>query len=292
MKTTCQSEFGKIKSAVIKRAKDAFVSDQLLEAQWRGLHFLGKPDLTAAINEFEEFESIVANDGATLFHLPPDETVSLDSMYCRDAAVATDHGMVLCNMGKASRVHEPEALRRFFAEHHFEVLGQIKNPGTLEGGDCAWVDANTLAVGESYRTNSEGIEQLQRILAPFGVKIIVVSLSHYKGPNDVFHLMSIFSPIDRDLAVVFSPLMPLGFRNDLLRRGFKLVEVLDAEFESMGCNVLAIAPRKCVLLKGNPKTKALLEKVGCDVFEYDGQEISLKGGGGPTCLTRPLQRVI
>ena len=84
--------------------------------------------------------------------------------------------------------------------------------------------------------------------------------------------------------------MPIVFRNYLLGRGYELVEVPDEEFDSMGCNVLALAPRICLMVDGNPKTRAALEKAGCKVYVYQGNEISVKGGGGPTCLTRPLQR--
>src|SRR6476620_11376368 len=100
--------------------------------------------------------------------------------------------------------------------------------------------------------------------------------------------MSIISPIDVDLAVVYSPLMSVPFREYLLDRGVSLVEVPDEEFATMGANVLAIAPRRAVMLRGNPITRRRLEQAGADVFEYDGQHISMMGGGGPTCLTRPL----
>jgi N-dimethylarginine dimethylaminohydrolase len=147
-------------------------------------------------------------------------------------------------------------------------------------------------VGHTYRTNPEGIRQLTSLLAPLGVEVISVPLPHYKGPSDVFHLMSILSPVDKDLAVVYSPLMPIPFRELLLQRGYRLVEVPDEEFESMGCNVLALGPRNCLMVAGNPKTKAGLEAAGCRVTEYQGAEISVKGGGGPTCLTRPILRIV
>mgnify|MGYP003840249515 FL=1 len=120
--------------------------------------------------------------------------------------------------------------------------------------------------------------------------MIVVELPHYKGKSDVFHLMSILSPVDKNLAVVYSPLMPIKFRDELLKRGFELIEVPDEEFESMGCNVLAVAPRQCIMVEGNPKTQKLLENAGCEVTVYRGKDISVKGGGGPTCLTRPMLR--
>ena len=187
---------------------------------------------------------------------------------------------------------EPSAQRKAFELNGIPVLGAIRAPGTLEGGDVAWLNEKTLAVGHTYRTNLEGIRQLKAFLSPHGVEVIVADLPHYRGVQDVFHLMSILSPVEKDLAVVYSPLMPIRFRNLLLDMGYKLVEVPEDEFVSMGCNVLAIGPRKCIMVEGNPKTQAVLEKAGCEVFTYKGLEISVKGGGGPTCLTRPLKRLV
>jgi len=193
-------------------------------------------------------------------------------------------------MGKAARVQEPLAEKKAFEANGIAVLGSIIAPGTVEGGDVAWLDEHTLAVGHTYRTNEEGIRQLTALLQPLDVQVITVELPHYKGPSDVFHLMSILSPVDTNIAVVYSPLMPITFRNLLLQRGFQLVEVPEEEFESMGCNVLALAPGVCLMVDGNPKTKAALEAAGCKVIVYKGEEISVKGGGGPTCLTRPVSR--
>lgn len=292
MKNTCHSEYGNLKSVFIKTAKAAFVNNKLLAQQWRELNYLSQPNFEKAIEEYGQFEKLLKQNGTNIYYLPQDDTVTIDSIYCRDAAIATDAGMIICNMGKLGRKNEPEAERKIFLENDLPILGSTETPGTLEGGDVAWLDEKTLAVGHSYRTNLEGIRQLKEMLKPLGVEVITVPLPHYKGQSDVFHLMSILSPVDKDLAVVYSPLMPIIFRQELLQRGFQLVEVPDEEFESMGCNVLAIAPRKCLMVKGNPKTKMALEQAGCEVFEYEGEEISVKGGGGPTCLTRPFQRFL
>jgi N-dimethylarginine dimethylaminohydrolase len=291
MTRTAHSEFGKLQSLFIKKAADAFVNDLHLEKEWQQLNYLGKPDFNKAVVEYATFESILKNHGATIYHLPQNEQVNMDSIYCRDAAIATNKGMIICNMGKAARNNEPPAEQKAFIENKIAVLGTITAPGTVEGGDVAWLDENTLAVGHTYRTNEDGIEQLRALLKPIGVEVVVTSLPHYKGTSDVFHLMSIFSPVDKNLAVVYSPLIPIAFRNLLLKRGYELIEVPDDEFESMGCNVLALAPRECLMVAGNSKTKSLLEKAGCKVIEYNGSEISVKGGGGPTCLTRPVERV-
>jgi len=290
MKTTHQSEYGKLKSVFIKRPSEAFVNENQVAAQWKELNFLSKPDLAKAEIEYQDFEKKITQLGAATLTLPVDASVTMDSIYCRDAAVATDYGMILCNMGKLARKNEPAAERKAFEHHRINILGTITHPGTLEGGDVAWIDEHTLAVGHTYRTNWEGIRQLKQLVEPHGIQVWVAEMPHYKGPSDVFHLMSVLSPVDKNLAVVYSPLMPISFRNGLLDRGFSFVEVPDAEWDSMGCNVLAIAPREVIMVKGNPITKQRLMDAGCIVHEYEGQEISVKGGGGPTCLTRPLER--
>jgi N-dimethylarginine dimethylaminohydrolase len=290
MTTTSHSDIGKIKSIFIKKVAQAFISDVHIDQHWQQLNFLGKPDLETAIEEYHSFEEALLKQGAEIHYLPEDDSVNMDSIYCRDASIATNGGMIICNMGKPARANEPAAQQKTFERNGIPVLGSITAPGTLEGGDVAWLDEHTLAVGHTYRTNEEGIRQLTDLLQPLGVSVITVPLPHYKGTSDVFHLMSILSPVDTNLAVVYSPLMPIVFRNLLLQRGYQLIEVPDEEFESMGCNVLALAPRECLVVAGNPKTKAALEQSGCKVTAYKGEEISVKGGGGPTCLTRPMQR--
>ena len=291
MSTSAHSEIGKIKTLFIKQAAAAFISDAHIDAHWKDLNYLGKPDIANSLQEYESFEKILQDNGAELLYFPQNVSVNMDSIYCRDAAIATDKGMIICNMGKAGRINEPKAEKEAFEANGIAVLGEIIAPGTVEGGDVAWLDEHTLAVGHTYRTNEEGIKQLTALLKPLGVTVITVSLPHYKGPSDVFHLMSVLSPIDTNLAVVYSPLIPIVFRNLLLAKGYQLVEVPDEEFESMGCNVLALAPRKCLMVEGNPKTKAGLIAAGCEVIEYKGNDISVKGGGGPTCLTRPVSRL-
>ena len=292
MRTTYQSEYGKLKSVLIKRPKEAFVNEDQVASQWKELNFLSKPDLAKADSEYASFEKLITEQGAETLGLPYDSMVTMDSIYCRDAAIATDHGMIICCMGKLARITEPAAERRVFEYNQIKILGEITQPGTLEGGDVAWIDEHTLAVGHTYRTNWEGIRQLKHLVEPHGIHVWVAEMPHYKGPSDVFHLMSVLSPVDKNLAVVYSPLMPISFRHGLLERDFSFVEVPDSEWDSMGCNVLAIAPREVVMVKGNPITKQRLIDAGCTVHEYEGQEISVKGGGGPTCLTRPLERYI
>jgi len=292
MKVTRHSEYLKLASVYLKSAKNSFLSEEELSEHWETLQYLSKPNFKKSLEEYAAFQTFFRGKNISTCFFPINKKTKIDSIYCRDASIATDFGIIICNMGKQGRIHEPYAQLEAYKMNNVNILGEIKFPGTLEGGDVAWLDQHTLAVGHTYRTNEEGISQLEGLLQPKGIEIIVVELPHYKGKSDVFHLMSILSPVDKNLAVVYSPLMPIKFRNQLLERGFQLIEVPEQEFDSMGCNVLAVAPRDCLMVAGNPITKKLLEDAGVSVHIYEGNEISVKGGGGPTCLTRPIDRII
>lgn len=283
------SETGSLTHVVMKHARDAFLHPIAIEREWKPLSFTAAPHYARAIDEYEQFVALVRSAGAEVTFLPPDQRTNLDSIYCRDASIVSPQGMILANMGKWLRAGEPEAQADAFRAAGIAVAGSIIGNGRLEGGDLVWLDATTVAVGEGYRTNAEGIRQLAALLGD-GIDVITVPLPHWHGEGEVLHLMSLLSPVDRNLAVVYSPLMPVAFRRLLLDRGFALIEVDDREFDTMATNVLAIAPRRCIMLAGNPKTRAALERAGAVVLEYEGGEISVKGAGGPTCLTRPITR--
>ena len=285
------SEVGALERVLVKHPLDAFVDDARIAAQWRALNYTSPPDLGRAVDEYDRFLGILRTAGAVVEFLPRDEQTPLDSIYARDASIVSPRGVILCSMGKAARAGEPAAQARALQAMTGApaIAGAIEPPGRLEGGDVVWLDERTIVVGRGYRTNADGIRQLRAILGA-AVTLVEVPLPHWRGPADVMHLMSLISPVDRDLAVVYSPLLPVPFRELLLERGFRLLDVPDDEFESMGTNVLALGRRQCLLLSGNPRTRAALEAAGAEVIAYDGGEISVKGAGGPTCLTRPLVR--
>ncbi len=285
-----QSDVGKLRRVAVKHARDAFGDAVAVDRQWRDLRYLARPDVTAAWAEYEHFLALLEAAGVDTLRLPPDHTVGLDSLYARDVSIVCDRGVILCNMGKPQRRTEPAAQEAAFRAAGIPIWGRITGDGTVEGGDVCWIDERTLAVGRGYRTNDAGIRQLRELVRGCVDEVVVVPLPHWRGPEDVFHLMSIVSPIDRHLFLVYAPLIPVPFREALLARGIELVEVAEPEFQTLGCNVLALAPREVLMVTGNRETRARLERAGVTVREFAGREICLKGGGGPTCLTRPLTR--
>jgi len=197
-------------------------------------------------------------------------------------------GAILLRPGKPGRRGEPAALERDLTDAGVPILGRLEDPATAEGGDLLWLDSQTLLAGRSYRTNDEGIEALRRLLP--GVTVMAFDLPHLHGAGDVLHLMSLLSPLDADLVVAHLRLLPARLAAELDARGIAVVDVPDEEFDSMGPNVLALGPRVALAVDGNPETARRMRAAGVDVRTYEGSEISVKGDGGPTCLTLPLAR--
>ena len=280
-----------IKKILLKHPKSAFINQKTINEQYLKLNYFEAPNFNKAILDYENFVSLLKSFDIELHYLPEDKSTSLDSIYTHDPCVISNNGVIICNMGKKSRLPELDAIENFFNSIQIPILGKIKTPGILEGGDVVWIDNKTIAVGEGYRTNREGIEQLKHLLSDQVQDVISVPIPHWNGPQDCLHLMSNLSPIDHNLYLVYSRLLPVSFRKYLLDQNIELIDVPDEEYESMGCNVLAVAPRKVIMISGNSKTKQLLEKNNVEVYTYDGTEISIKGAGGPTCLTRPFLRL-
>jgi len=280
---------GELKGVLLKRPQEAYINQQRIAARWRELNYLAETDFETAASQHAQLAGLIGKFGAEITYLPQAEGVTLDSVYTHDPAIVCNRGAILCNMGKPARRGEPEAMGKFFEGMGIPIHGRITGEGLMEGGDVVWIDERTVAVGEGYRTNAEGIRQLRSLLGE-SVEVISVHLPHWTGPQDCLHLMSNISMIDHDLAVVCSRLLTVPFRQWLIGRGIKLVDVPDEEYDSMACNVLAVAPRKAIMIAGNPITQTRLEAEGAEVRTYEGSDISLKGSGGPTCLTRPFLR--
>jgi dimethylargininase len=238
--------------------------------------------------EHEAFRALLVDAGAEVVVAATPHSLDPDAIYVYDPALVTDDGAVMLRPGKEGRRGEVEVMAADFVEAGVPIARRLDAPAMAEGGDTLWLDERTLLVGRGYRTNDEGVRQLAEAMP--GVDVVAFDLPHLRGAGEVLHLMSLLSPIDVDLAVAYPPLMPVRLMELLAERDTELVEVPDEEFETMGPNVLALAPRVGLALEGNDETRRRMEKAGVEVRVYSGDEISRKGDGGPTCLTRPLLR--
>lgn len=257
---------------------------------WEEFGYLRPIDHDVAVQEHTAFRRILSDAGVEVITGEIDDARLQDAIFPYDPVFTTNAGAVLTRMGKRLREAEVDLAETSMREIGVPIAGRIEPPGTLEGGDCLWIDTRTLAIGRGYRSNASGIQQMREIMAPSGVDVIGYDLPHWHGPAECLHLLSMISMIDDDLAVVYTPLMPVALVEALQERGIEMVEIPDEEFATQGCNVLALGPRRCVLLRENTISAERLRAAGCEVTTYAGDEISHNRTGGPTCLTRPILR--
>jgi dimethylargininase len=257
-------------------------------AAWKAYGWRAEPDPGVMEDEHAAFRKLLADAGIEVVVAQTPQGLDPDAIYVYDPALVGDQGALLLRPGKEGRRGEVEVLGADLVEAGVPVAARIDAPGLAEGGDTLWLDDRTLLVGRGYRTNDDGIRQLAEALP--GVEMIAFDLPHLRGAGEVLHLLSLLSPLDEDLAVAYPPLMPVRLVELLEAREIEIVAVPDEEFETMGPNVLALAPRVALALEGNDETRRRLERAGVDVRVYRGDEISRKGDGGPTCLTRPILR--
>jgi dimethylargininase len=253
---------------------------------WERLGWHAAPDYAWLAREHEAFRALLADTGAEVVEARG-QPGNLDSLYVYDPVLVTPHGAILLRPGKPARRGEPAALIPDLEASGVPILERLEAPTLAEGGDTIWLDERTLLVGRSYRTNEAGIEALRSALPD--VDVVAVDLPHLHGRDEVLHLRSLLSPLDVDLAVAYLPLLPVRLVELLEQRGIELVGVPDDELETMGPNVLALAPRVGLALEGSERTRRRLARAGVEVVVYEGAEISRKGDGGPTCLTLPLE---
>jgi N-dimethylarginine dimethylaminohydrolase len=287
MEVTARQYGGQTMTATLRRVlvRSPRAEDR---AAWRAYGWRAEPDPGPMADEHEAFRDLLADAGAEVVLGQTPIGLCPDQIYVHDPALVTDRGAVLLRPGKEGRRIEVDAMAVDMVEAGLPLADRLEAPAMAEGGDMLWLDERTLLVGRGYRTNDEGVRALADTLPD--VDVVVFDLPHLRGHREVLHLMSLLSLLDIDLAVAYPPLMPVRLVELLAKRGVELVEVPDHEFETMGPNVLALGPRVALALDGNPETRRGMEAAGVDVRVYRGDEISRKGDGGPTCLTRPLLR--
>ncbi|MCA9971907.1 MAG: alpha/beta fold hydrolase [Anaerolineales bacterium] len=272
-----------LQTVLVRRPDAAFGAAD--PARW---HYTARPNLEQAQAEHDAFVTLLREAGVRPIYHDAPLPDHADAIFVHDPVLITRQGAILLKMGKALRRGEEAAIEQTLAALEIPIHYRLQGDAVAEGGDLLWIDNDTLAVGQGFRTNAAALAQLREALPD--VEVVPVPLPYFQGPDACLHLMSFISIVDRDLAVVYRPLLPVPFYELLAARGFRFVDVPEAEFATMGPNVLALAPGRCVMLAGNPVTQARLEAAGCEVLTYAGDEISLKAEGGATCLTRPLLR--
>jgi N-dimethylarginine dimethylaminohydrolase len=284
------SMVGELQRVLVCSPKTAGWNDGATRSHWRELGFLHAPNFDTAQAQHEALCRQLEAAGAEVVQLGCDENLSLDAVYAHDASLPTDFGLVLMNPGKSNRVAEARHQREFCRALGIPVLGAVNSPGKAEAGDIVWLDSKTLLIGQGYRTNAAGIDQIRTLLAPNGVHVIPVPLPHGSGPSTCLHLMSLISLLDDQTALVDISWLGVPTVELLRDRGVSFIEIDSSERETLACNVLSLGRRRLLALEENGKTNDRLLRAGFEVRTFRGSELCINGSGGPTCLTRPLLR--
>ena len=279
-----QSNIAPLRDALLKAPGTAF--GRAFEVS--GCGFLHPVDLDLAKRQHEAFANLLASLGPRV-HLLDAEVSSPDLLYAYDPLLITDRGAIPLRPGKLTRQVEPAAIEAWTLAHGIPTIGRIEAPGTIEGGDTFWLRPDLFVIGRTLRTNDAGARQLAPLV---GGEVRIFDVPFYKGNADLVHLMSVIHPIADDLAVVRLPLLPVGLYQLLMDMRYRLIEVPDDEFDTLGGNILVVRPGVVIAAAGNPVVARALAAAGVEVHTYQASEIGVNGSGGPTCMTRPIYREV
>jgi N-dimethylarginine dimethylaminohydrolase len=247
------------------------------------------PDPSGLAAQHEAFIALLGELGAEV-EIAGSLDEQVDAVYMHDPLIMSARGGIPLNMAKPVRRREPGHAAQELERLGIPIVGTLAGDAYADGGDRFWLDDHTIALGLGYRTNRAGAKALQDLLAPEGVHVETYDMPHDQGPAFVLHLQSFLSAVTEDLYVVYEPLAPVRLLQDIRERGAGWIAIDHDSYLAMGCNILAVRPGVVVMVDQAPKVRAALEKRGIEVHTYDGSELSLKGDGGPTCLTAPLRR--
>lgn len=265
----------------------------LIEADPAKWHYGPTFDGQKATAQYAEFARLVEKSDAEIVWIEDRGDGLADAMFTQDPSFVTEGGAVILRMGKKLREAEGDLHEAAYRKAGIPILGRLRAPGTVESGDCVWIDSKTLAIGRGVRSNQSGIDQVAEILAPLGVTVLGFDLPLWQGEEACLHLMSVISPLADDLVLVHAPLLPASFYLLLKERGIRMIVAPEAEFAAsngLNLNVLPVAPKKVIMVAGFPLTKAAMEAEGCEVETFEADALCIACEGGPTCLTRPILR--
>jgi N-dimethylarginine dimethylaminohydrolase len=279
-----QGMAGRLLRVLVNRPGERFGAAHETE----GAFYAEPVDLARAQAQHDSLVTLLEDSGAQVERLG--QEAGPDSIYTYDPALVCDGGALLLRSGKTIRQPEAAAMGEWFERNGIPVLARLEGAELADGGDLLWLDSHTLVIGRGFRTNDAGACAIKQALAPYVDVVHVVDLPIDRGRDYCLHTLSLISMLDRDLAVVSLPLMPVHLYALLRERGVELIEIDAGEWDSLASNVLALGPRDVVMLAGNPRTAEKLRAAGCRVQELEGSDVAIKGSGGPTCLTLPLQR--
>ncbi|RDU25057.1 dimethylarginine dimethylaminohydrolase family protein [Anaerosacchariphilus polymeriproducens] len=206
-----------------------------------------------------------------------------NSVFARDFGGCVKEGYILGRFKLPIRELEQIDYKNKMKMLEIPMIAQVKE-GCFEGGDFAFLNEKTIAIGMADRSNERGVEEIQKQLLPYGYDVIPVPLK-----SEYLHLDMCFNLVDDHLAVAYKEGLPEYFQKYLRKMDIKLVCVPEETIFYHSCNLQSLGCHRVLSLKHNEVVNEALSKEGMEVIPLDITEI-LKAGGGPHCMTFPLWR--
>jgi len=286
-----QNMVSQLKKVLMKKPQK-FMSD-VDKIKWNYGNPLNQDLIEKNYNDFIE---IIRKSEIEIFYIKLDneDEELCDSIFTHDPSFVINEGAIILNMNKALRKNEIYYHIKKYVSLNIPIIGKIIDEGRVEGGDCIWINNTTLLVGTGYRTNIEGVRQLNNILKNYNINVIHTELPKISNYNSCFHLMSIISMLDHDLVIGYEKFISTELSNILKKYNIEIIKIPEKEYldsKTLAVNILALSPRNLIMLRGYNKTADLLLKSGCKINFFYGDELCIKAEGGPTCLTRPILRI-
>ena len=231
---------------------------------------LGKPNYELALEQHEAYCRALENCGLRLTRLEPNDRYP-DSTFVEDTAVLTEHGAVIARPGASSRLGETEEIKSVLL-NHFSQLFEIRDPGTLDGGDVCEA-GEKFFIGVSHRTNKAGARQLESFLRNFGYDSALIDI---RGLSNILHLKSGLAYLGGNRLLVIDELKD--------SKEFSSYDVIGIDkTEVYGANCLLINDRVLVA-SGFSGLQRQLKRLDYELIALDMSEFQ-KMDGGMSCLS-------
>lgn len=247
-------------------------------------------DLGRAQEEHAALVSAYESHGVTTHQVNPPDTAPPNQMFCADLFAMTPQGAILARPASTVRAGEEINVARRLADLGIPVIRTLLGGATFEGADLIWVNRYQALLGKGLRTNSEAVMQLSQLLSSIGVELITIDM-----PYGTMHLMGMLRIVDENLAIAWPRRTPYRAVTALQEAGYDvqfLPEASDSADElnqNRAFNFVTLAPRKILMVSGNPKTKAFYESLHIECIETPATELA-KAAGAVGCLTGVLKR--
>jgi len=206
-----------------------------------------------------------------------------DQVATRDFGVNTVKGVLIGNFRYADNEGDTELAVETLEELKVPMIGRVIE-GSLEGGDCWYLDEHTIVIGAGNRTNREGIEEAEKILKPFDIKVIPIDFEPKWN-----HLDMIFSVIASKTVMLCPEALPENFLKYLRQERYEIISIPGDAVFSGTINLLALGDGKVLSFKENKLGNEKLRALGLEVFNPPLSQF-LMNGTGPHCLSFELKR--